>query len=481
MKNHSLQAALLFISIAAIGLISCQAQERPNIVFIMADDLGYGDLSVYGSELIQTPNLDKLAARGIQFTDFHTNGMVCTPTRAAVLTGNYQQRTGLSEVVACRWHTNVGLEPEETTFADVLKLGGYHTALFGKWHLGVEEKYNPIHNGFNEFAGFTSGNVDYHSHINLNRDLDWWQQDKIKDEPGYQTEIIAQHAIRYIQNAKKDEPFCLYLPFGAPHTPNQRPYSKVERVPGHLSKKDQEAFRDSINQTIPKPPEGYKLAESKQDRFLDISIEMVTFLDDCVGKIVTELERKGLIDNTLIIFTSDNGPRKMLSSGPFKGGKGSLNEGGHRVPMIMSWPSVIEAGRVSDQLLMTMDLFPTLAQATGSALPKGLKLDGTSFLTLLKKEQEMPHRYCYWGKSSGRAMRDGQWKYIENEGGTGELYNLTQDLAEANNLAAQESKRVKKYSALINTWYEEVTKGVEQVINHKEITKRAEEARKKSK
>jgi len=451
------------------GLLKAQ-NKKPNIILIMADDLGYGDLSSYGSTIIKTPNLDNLASSGIKFTDFHSNGMVCTPTRAALMTGRYQQRTGLSEVVSVRWHHGIGLDQKEITFAEILKKAGYKTALFGKWHLGTEPKYNPIHQGFDEFIGFTGGNVDYFSHLNLNRELDWWHMEKLKDEPGYQTEIITQHAINYIKKAD-DQPFCLYIPFGAPHTPNQGPYSKVERVPAHLSKEQQKIFRDSINKTIPSPPKGYELAEDSTEQFLQISVEMVEYLDVSIGKIISQLNKSNLLENTIVIFISDNGPRKKLSAGPYRGGKGSLYEGGHRLPCIVSWPAKIKGGITSSETIMTMDFLPTFASIAQAKMPNNLLIDGIDISNHLINCKKLPTRNFYWAKSNGKAVRYGDWKLIENSNKSKELYNLNNDIEESNNIANSNPEIVSKLSDKLNKWYGKVTEGVEQITPHAIIAK----------
>lgn len=473
--------SLLFIGIILIcsHKLIAQNNKKPNIIFILADDLGYGDLSCYGNTEIQTPNLDKLSRQGIRFTDYHSNGAVCTPTRAALLTGKYQQRTGLSEVAAVVWHHNVGLNPKELTFAEILKSAGYKTALFGKWHLGVETKFNPSRQGFDEFIGFTAGNVDYHSHLNLKKELDWWTNEQIKDERGYQTELITQHALRYIKNVDSETPFCLYLPFGAPHTPNQGPYSKVQRTPSHLSKEQGIQFADSINATIPTPPKGYKLAEDKNQQFRQISIEMVEYLDTSIGKIILELKQRDLLDNTLVIFTSDNGPRKMLSSGGFKGGKGSLYEGGHRVPFIAFWPSKIKEGRVSDEVILSMDFLPTFASLAGTELPENNNIDGVDLSSHILNDQALPERKVFWAKSKGRVIRDEDWKLIKYENGSIELFNLADDIKETTNLSEKHPELVNQLSVQLDNWYTDVTFGVDQIINHQKLRELKQKQNKK--
>ncbi len=474
---------LILLILSPLLIASCSTKSsqtnipggsQPNIILIMADDLGYGDLACYGSSSIKTPNIDRLADKGMKFTDFHSNGMVCSPTRAALLTGKYQQRTGLSEVIAVRWHNGIGLNTEEETFAEILNSAGYKTAIFGKWHLGVEPEFNPTRQGFDEFIGFTAGNVDYHSHLNLKRELDWWKMEKLADEPGYQTEIITRHAINYIKEAD-EQPFFLYLPFGAPHTPNQGPYSKVERTPAGLSKAHQKNYADSINATIPNPPKAYQLPEDENEQFKQISIEMVEYLDASIGRIIDQLVESNLANNTLVIFTSDNGPRKMLSAGPFRGGKGSLYEGGHHLPCIAVWPTKIEPGSISNETIMSMDFLPTFAALSGASIPENLHIDGIDLSDHLLNKKVLPERYCYWGKSTGQAIRDGDWKLIRYENENIELFNLAEDINESNNLAEANPDKVSQLSLELEKWYDEVTKGVPQIIHHNELRNRHQE------
>lgn len=404
--------------------------RKPNIIFILADDLGYAGLSCYGNEYgIQTPNLDKLAAEGIRFTDLHSNGAVCSPTRAALMSGRYQQRTGITGVVKAASCRNQGLALSEVTIAEMLKSGGYRTAIFGKWHIGYSPKFNPVWQGFDEYIGFVSGNVDYQSHLDLVGVQDWWKQDKLVPEEGYHTTLIANHALDFIERSK-EEPFFLYVAFGAPHSPIQGPNDPPVRGPGKVDQK-------SID----------------EERAYG---EMIGSMDAEIGHIRALVEKLGLAENTLIFFASDNGPAKKWSqSSRLKGKKGSMTEGGHRVPGIAWWPGRIAAA-VSDETVMLIDLYPTCAALSGTPLPEGVMLDGIDLSGLLFHAESLPERTLYWDKGSAGAARHGSWKYVW-EKKKGSLYNLDDDLGETVNVAANHPEVFQRLGKAYKGWKAEVT------------------------
>jgi len=319
--------------------------DKPNIILIMADDLGYGDIGCYGSTKIKTPNIDALAKGGMKFTDYHSNCPVCSPTRAALLTGRYQQRSGIEGVVYAKGPARqTGLSLEETTFAEVLKKRGYATALFGKWHLGYNVEFNPARQGFDEFRGYVSGNVDFHSHIDGAGFDDWWKNLEKVPEEGYTTDLITKHGVDFIER-HKDEPFCLYLPHEAPHSPYQGRNDPPVRLPG--GKKGKGLKGEEITRA-------YK--------------EMVEVMDEGIGRIVNTVRRLGLERKTFIFFCSDNGATKNGSNGALSGFKGSLWEGGHRVPAVAYWPGRIRPGTTTDQTVLGMDLYATMVSIAGAKL-----------------------------------------------------------------------------------------------------------------
>jgi len=403
--------SLVFLFLSCLSAVSAGGETAPtNVILIMADDLGYGDLGCYGNETIPTPNIDALAEEGMRFTDFHSNGAVCSPTRAALMTGRYQQRAGIGGVVTAANHREEGMAVEETTIADLLSRGGYATAIFGKWHLGYAPEFSPVHQGFDEFIGFVSGNVDFFSHIDQAGNEDWWYGDQPRPEEGYVTHLITRHGLGFIED-NRARPFFLYLPHLAPHYPYQGPDD------GPIRSADSLGIIADPEVDIPR---AYR--------------EMVVELDEGVGAIMAALERLGLTERTLVMFCSDNGANQHGSNGHLRGGKGSIWEGGHRVPMIARWPGTILAGAVTDATAMSMDLLPTVLEVAGIRAPDDL--DGISLLPLLRGEGELRERTLFWHMRGSVAARRGPWKLVIERGERAEgravesLFHLGEDPAE---------------------------------------------------
>jgi len=454
LKAVSLGAAAL--AVPRVGAAAPAQRRKPNIIIILADDLGYGDISCYGHKTIRTPHVDALAAGGLKFTDFHSNGAVCSPTRAALLTGRYQQRCGVTGVVTARRHRKVGMPLDEVTFAEVLRKAGYATGIFGKWHVGYAPEFNPVRQGFDEYVGFVSGNVDYHAHVDQVGYLDWWKRDRIEDEKGYITDLIADYGLKFIEK-HKDRPFCLYLPHGAPHYPYQGrkspPQRKVTKGPfaekGARGPAGRKGRKARVRTRSPKVRAAYR--------------EMIEVMDEGVGKIVAKVKQLGLEKDTLVVFFSDNGPAGPGSPGPLRGRKGQIWEAGHRVPAVMYWPGKIKSGRTTDQTAIGMDLFATMVEISGAKLPGGLKLDGVSLASLMTAGEKLPERLLYWQIRSHRAVRKGPWKLILDAKASTQLYNLKDDLGEKNDLVAKHPELVKELTEKLKAWEADVTKGVTRV------------------
>ncbi|MCL4149975.1 UNVERIFIED_CONTAM: hypothetical protein GTU68_021479 [Idotea baltica] len=415
---------LLAISAFLVSISCKDKHQTPNVVLIVADDLGYGDISCFGNTDIKTPNIDLLAASGVKFTDFHSNGAVCSPTRAALMTGKYQQRTGVTGVITAKSHRDVGLNLNETTIAEEFKKHGYSTAMFGKWHLGYSKEYNPTVQGFDEFNGFVSGNVDYHAHIDQEGFLDWWKGTEIKNEVGYSTDLINDYGVRFIKESTSEKPFFLYLPQEAPHGPYQRRIDKVLREVGKPGTK--EVATDSI---------------------ASIYKEMVEVMDEGIGNIVKALKETGQFENTIIVFISDNGANQYGDNGGLKGYKGSAYEGGSRVPAIFSYPAEIKKAQTFNGVVLTMDLLPTLLDFIGQK-PSLKNIDGLSIKENLLHETELAPRDVFFSYKNRRFVRRDDWKlvHLKNASGTTtELYNLADDIAEENDLTLCTQKLVEEF------------------------------------
>ena len=431
--------------ISFLFVCSCKhetSELSPNIVLIVADDLGYGDISCYGNSTTHTPNLDLLASEGIKFTDFHSNGAVCSPTRAALMTGKYQQRTGVGGVITAKSHRKVGLSLSEITLAEELKEYGYNCAIFGKWHLGYPKEYNPTLQGFDVFRGFVSGNVDYHGHIDQEGYLDWWKDTEIENEDGYTTDLITEYGVNYILENNPErtgKPFFLYLPHEAPHYPYQKRIDKILREVGKAG-------------TEPVDP----------DSISYIYKEMVEVMDEGIGKIMQSLKETRQYENTIIWFISDNGGNRYGNNGGLRGYKASAYEGGSRVPAIFSYPNRIKKGMVNKQIVLTMDVLPTLLDFIGRT-PGAANLDGISIKDNLLQQTALPQRDVFFAFGNKSFIRSGDWKLISIEGESSnkiELYNLLDDVEERNDLSAEKSELVNKLKGKLESWREEVSKGV---------------------
>ena len=400
-----------------------------NVIVILADDMGYGDSSVYGG-WIKTPGMERMAREGLTFTDFHSSGVVCSPTRAGLLTGRYQQRAGISGVInADPSHPahKIGLPIGEFTFADALKSAGYRTAIFGKWHLGYDVKFNPVHHGFDEFGGFVSGNVDYHSHLDRMNTPDWWDGTNLVARDGYLTELITTDAVRFI-GENRDKPFCLYVAHGAVHTPIQAPDS------GPIRGDD---------------------SGPKDGRARDEKVKlMMKSLDDSVTSILAAVRKNGIAGSTLVLFFSDNGGAAHMRCDPLRGKKGSVWEGGHRVPAIAWWPGKIAKNTRTDQLCISLDVMPTMLELAGLEPPSNCKLDGESLVPLMRDRKVTDDRQLFW---NGVAMRDGSWKLIVKNGKS-LLFDLAADIGEKQNLAAKYPDRVASMRAALAAWRQEVAR-----------------------
>jgi arylsulfatase A-like enzyme len=425
--------------------------DQPNIVVILADDLGYGDMSCTGRGDLKTRYLDNMASRGMMFPDFHSNGAVCSPTRASLLTGRYPHRAGIETALS---KNERGLPRNETTIAEVLGNAGYSTAIFGKWHLGDRLENNPVHYGFDDFRGHTYGDSDYISHVDRHGDVDWWHNLGIENEEGYNTRLLTDYALRFITENQK-QPFFLYLSHSAIHFPWMTPKDPGHRKPG----RDYTSWRPDMPRTLSKL--------GPHEDVGPVVRVMIEELDDSTGRVIKGLKDRGLEEDTLVVFLSDNGGYlhygglhrgEISSNGPLRGEKGDMYEGGHRVPGIAYWPGEIEPG-VSHQTALTMDLLPTFLELAGLGEKPGKPLDGTSLLPLLQDGESLPERTLFWGMRRKRGVRRGSWKMVKNDGQACELYNLDEDIGEQLNVAQEHSDIVRGMETALAEWERDVARG----------------------
>jgi len=419
--------------------------KKPNFVVIYCDDLGYGDLSCFGSKDIKTPHLDALARDGARFTNWYSNCPVCSPSRASLLTGRYPRNAGVTSILGGRRDTP-GLKADQVTIAKALKPLGYRTALFGKWHLGLTKECRPNAHGFDEFHGFLAGCLDYYSHIyywdrgkgnNPTHDL-WHNEQEVWDNGRYLTEVITEKSVEFI--SEQSEPFFLYVPYNAPHYPMHAPQKYLDRYPD--------------------------LPWDKQ-----IMAAMISAVDDGVGEIASALKKSGQYENTVIFFSSDNGPspesRNWLdgtedpyyggSAGIFRGHKFSLFEGGVRMPAIMTWPERIEAGQTCEKVGAMMDILPTFLGIAGG---NALEVDGSDVLPMVTSDAPSPHGRLFWEHNEQLAVRQGKWKLVLNgrlDPSQGvpdpvHLSDLEADPGERTNLAGEQPELASELMTAAQEW-----------------------------
>jgi arylsulfatase A-like enzyme len=403
--------------------------RKPNILLIVADDLGYGDLGCYGCKDIRTPNLDRLAKEGARLTDCYASAPVCSPTRASLITGRYPQRAGFEWVIRYK-EKERGLTVTETSLARLLKKAGYATGLFGKWHLGYKETFGPNAHGFDEFFGFLAADLDYYSHKDANGDPGLYENTRPVEQKGYLTDLITERSLAFLKkNARR--PFFLEVAYNAPHWPFQVPDKP-----------------DDVRTTKNYGPE----TGTRIDY-----VRMVEHLDRGVGKLLEAVESKGLAKETLVIFFSDNGGERLSDNRPLFHGKYTLWEGGIRVPCLMRWPGAIPARTVSAQPVITMDLASTILAAAGITPPSERPLDGEDVLPILAGKKPMRERTFFWRlprpdeKFGQKAIRRGKWKYVWDRE-VELLFDLEKDSGERRNLAFQHPTVVKALRQALADW-----------------------------
>jgi arylsulfatase A-like enzyme len=426
-----------FLTALATGCLAVPVAARaadtprraPNILVILADDLGYADLGCHGCPDVPTPHIDSLAKNGIRCTSGYVSGVYCSPTRAGLLTGRYQQRFGHEfNPGGAKADSDFGLPLGETTLADRLKAAGYATGLVGKWHLGNAPQFHPTRRGFQEFFGFLGGAHPFLPEL-LQKTRSILRGTQPVQESEYLTDAIAREAVAFVDRHQK-EPFFLYLAFNAVHTPMHATENYLRRF---------ETLRDPQRRTY---------------------AAMLSAMDDAVGAVLAKLRAAGLEENTLIFFLSDNGGPTMKGTTingsinrPLRGSKRQTLEGGIRVPFLVQWKGRLPAGRTYDPPVIQLDLLPTVLAAAGVPVAKDSQLDGVNLLPHLQgSESRPPHETLYWRFGQQMAIRRGDWKLVRYDETAPKLYNLTADVGEQQDLAGQQPGKVNELRAAWDKW-----------------------------
>lgn len=422
---------------AALGSV-CFAASKPNILLIVSDDQGYHDLGCTGNKAIRTPHLDQLARRGVRLTNFYVTWPACTPSRGSILTGRYPQRNGLYDMIrnnttdyghkfteeeyAVSPEMTLGLDLREVLLFEPLKKIGYRCGVVGKWDSGRAKRFLPPRRRADFFYGFANTGIDYWTHERYGIPSMFRGLKRIK-EKGYATDLFEREAIRFLKESK-GKPWLLYLPFNAPHGA-----SNLSR-PGVQA---QEKYLKMYPDLDPKKNSTRHKAA-------------VTNMDHAIGQVLEQIRRQGEEKNTLVIFFSDNGGSGAADNTPLRGRKAQMFEGGIRVPFVASWPGRLPQGKVSDELLSSLEIFPTLVQVAEAPLPANLQLDGFNMLPVLQGKAKSKRTTLFWQRRSDRAARVGKYKWVQSKKGSG-LFDLSKDMGEKNDLSRSHPEvlaRVKK-------------------------------------
>lgn len=439
-RREFIEATVATTALATAGVVHGAPARRPNVLFILADDLGYGDLSCYGRPDYQTPVLDNLAREGLKFTSNYAAAPVCTPTRCAYITGRYPQRlpVGLEEPLKASSPSSIGLPPEHPTIASLLKANGYDTSLVGKWHLGWKPEFGPNRHGFDEFFGVLSGAADYFTHKASDASggaagsggPDLWQDLAPIARVGYLTDLLSDKAVEVIARPHA-KPFFLSLQYTAPHSPWEGP--------------EDEAIGHTTHGPGPMTGGGS----------LKIYAAMMKSMDAGIGRVLRALQRAKIHRDTLVIFTSDNGGERYSFNWPFSFQKMYLYEGGTRVPAIVRWPGVIPAGRVTDQAAITMDWTATILGATGTAADAAYPLDGENLMPVCTGQRPPYERALFWRITGFDAARVGAWKYLKDRSGE-HLFDLSNDPGEKTDLRTARADQFDSIRRQYQAWAAQV-------------------------
>ncbi|HIG27720.1 MAG TPA: N-acetylgalactosamine-6-sulfatase [Verrucomicrobiales bacterium] len=462
--------AVCAVLFSMIGLSLFADVQRPNILLIVSDDQGYRDLGLINPE-IHTPNLDRLATEGTRLTNFYVAWPACTPSRAAFLTGRYPQRNGIYDMIrneapdyghryeteeyAVTWERIGGMDLREILLPAILKPLGYKSGIYGKWDLGIHKRFLPLARGFDDFYGLVNTGIDYYTHERYGIHSMYRKNTRTeKDRGTYATYLFEREALRFLGDYAGKEPFFLYVPFNAPHGSSsldpkirgsvQAP-AKFQKLYPPVEKDYRKGSRYGEEALVP----------SREKRYRDYRAA-VSCMDASIGKLLRVIDEKGLTENTLVVFFSDNGGSSGANNGALHGHKSETWEGGIRVISMIRWPAGgIPAGVVNDAFLSSLELFPSLAAVTGAELPKGVILDGYDWWSTLRGETESPRTEMFWKRKNRLAARVGSWKWVDMEGESGGLFDLSKDIGEKKDLSEERPEILVMIKSMFDDWYQE--------------------------
>lgn len=443
-----------YLAVFALLAASVSAARQPNILLIVSDDQGYMDLGSMGSSDILTPRLDRLAAEGVRLTSYYAAWPACTPSRVALLTGRYPQRNGTYDnfrndrvndgyryplyEYAISPERILGTDTREILLSQVLSAAGYATGMFGKWDLGSLKRYLPLQRGFDDFYGFVNTGIDYWTHERYGVPSMYRRNSPTEEDKGrYTTELFERETLRFIDGHKAD-PFFVYLSYNAPHGA-----SSLDRgIRG---------FVQAPGKCLDQYPSPDGLAAERRHKFM----AAVTCMDSSIGRVLDRIDEHGLRQDTIVIFVSDNGAGGGGDSGPLRGRKGQMFEGGVRVPFLMRWPGKIAPGTVSDEFLTALEVFPMLVKAAGASLPKAVEFDGFDMLPVLQGQAESERESMFWERQGEHGARLGRWKLVQSRTGSG-LFDLSEDVAESNDLTKELPDVYKRVWRAYRGWVQEM-------------------------
>ena len=461
---------VIAIAFTALLLTGLSRAAKPNILLIVSDDQGYSDLGLLNPDLL-TPNLDRLANEGVRLTDFYVAWPACTPSRGAFLTGRYPQRNGIYDMIrneapdyghqyepeeyAVTWERIGGMDTREILIPAMLKPAGYRSGIYGKWDLGIHRRFLPTSRGFDDFYGFSNTGIDYFTHERYGVPSMYRGTRPTEEDKGtYCTYLFEREALRFLDEHPADEPFFLYVPFNAPHNSSaldpkirgtvQAP-PEFEKLYPPIGREFQKAKRYGKEADVP----------TKEKRQRDYRAA-VSCMDASIGKLLDKLEEKGVADNTIVIFFSDNGGSGGAVNAPLRGRKSQIWEGGVRVLCLVRWKNGgVPAGATNSDFLTALELFPSLAAAASAPLPKNVVLDGFDWWPVLRGEQASPRQTMFWKRRSWKGARVGKWKWVQTEDGGGGLFDLSQDIGESNDLSQQKPEVLAMVKRKFDAWYRE--------------------------